>query len=283
MKGMEKVRVSPEDKQALEALKQHILREGGIDCAQYKENFLMRRLHMRMRATLSSDYLAYMKFLRRHPEEYRELVKELTINVTEFFRDAETWVAIKDRVVPDILESKLGRGLINVRAWSAGCATGEEAYSLAICCREAMRARKEFSRLAVKIYATDLDRDSLRTAKRGVYSKVATLPGVDIHSYFERAEGAFEVSEELKGIVKFEESDVMAPPRRRYLDLIVCRNLLIYFNKESQVRVLGIFRDCLREGGYLVVGRSEALLSSFARQFTPVFRRERIYRKEGEA
>ncbi len=271
-----------DDNEALDTLKHKILREGGIDCAQYKDNFLLRRLHLRMRATGSPDYLSYMRFLGRHPEEYRELVDELTITVTEFFRDPETWETLKDGVMPEILALKKEKGLSNVRAWSAGCATGEEPYSIAICFLEARRARKDFSGLNVKIYATDLDPESLKQARRGLYSKVSMLPGVEAQAYFRYMDGGFEAREELKRAVKFEEADIMAPPRRRFLDLIVCRNLLIYLNKEYQVRVLGNFYDSLRDGGYLVVGRSEVLLSSFASQFKPVFRRERIYRKEGK-
>ncbi len=271
---------SQNDKQALDTLKHKILREGGLDCSQYKDSFLLRRLQMRMRATGSEDYLAYMHFLRQHPEEYRELVDELTINVTEFFRDPDTWETLKDKVAPEILASKQARGLSNVRAWSAGCASGEEAYSLAICFLEAKRARKDFAGLNVKIYATDLDRESLAKARRGHYAKVSMLPGTDAQAYFRQADDGFAVREELKKAVKFEEADIMAPPRRRYLDLIVCRNLLIYFNKECQARILRVFHESLRAGGYLVVGRSEVLLSTFAQQFVPTYRRERIYRKE---
>jgi len=270
------------DDQALETLKRKILRESGIDCAQYKDNFLSRRLQLRMRATGSEDYTSYMHFLRRHPDEYRQLVSELSITVTEFFRDADTWEALKDQVAPEILASKQARGLSNVHAWSAGCATGEEAYSLAICFLEAQRPRKDFSGLNVKIYATDLDQESLKKARRGQYSKVSMLPGVEAQRYFRPLEVGFEVTEELKQAVKFEEADIMAPPRRRFLDLIVCRNLLIYFNKECQARILSIFHDSLREGGYLVMGRSEVLLSSYSREFVHVLRRERIYKKEGK-
>ncbi len=281
MKRMEKAGQHENDNQALDALKHKILREGGIDCAQYKDNFLLRRLQMRMRATGSADYTSYAQHLRRHPEEYGELVNELTITVTEFFRDPDTWVTLKDRVLPEMLAAKAERGLTGVRVWSAGCATGEEPYSLAICFREAQRARKEFFGLNVKIYATDLDRESLKRAKLGQYGKVSMLPGVDERAYFRRLDGVSEVKEELRQAIKFEEADIMAPPRRRFLDLIVCRNLLIYFNKECQARILRNFHESLRAGGYLVVGRSEVLLSAFAHQFAPVYRRERIYVKEG--
>ncbi len=281
MKGMERAGQRANNNQALEALKHKIHREGGIDCAQYKDNFLLRRLQMRMRATGSADYASYSQYLRRHPEEYGELVSELTITVTEFFRDPDTWETLKDRVLPDIMAAKAERGLTGVRAWSAGCATGEEPYSLAICFQEAQRARKDFSGLNVKIYATDLDRESLKRARLGQYGKVFLLPGVDERFYFRRLDSVYEVKEELRQAVKFEEADIMAPPRRRFLDLIVCRNLLIYFNKECQARILRNFHESLRSGGYLVVGRSEVLLSAFAHQFAPAYRRERIYRKEG--
>ena len=134
----------------------------------------------------------------------------------------------------------------------------------------------------MKIYATDLYRESLRKARRGQYGKVSMLPGVEGQRYLRPLEVGCEVTEELRQTVKFEEADMMGPPRRRFLDLIVCRNMLIYFNKESQARILSGFRDSLRDGGYLVLGRSEVLLSSFSREFVPVWRRERIYRKEGK-
>ncbi len=280
MEAMDNAGRPLKDNQALDTLKHRILRERGLDCSQYKDSFLLRRLQMRMRATGSEDYLAYMNFLRHHPEEYGELVNELTINVTEFFRDPDTWETLKDEVAPEILAAKQARGLTNIRAWSAGCATGEEPYSLAICFLEAKRARKDFDGLNVKIYATDLDRESLVRARRGHYAKVSMLPGVDAQTYFRHGDDGFIVREELKQAVKFEEADIMAPPRRRYLDLIVCRNLLIYFNKQCQARILRVFHESLRAGGYLVVGRSEVLLSSFAQQFAPAYRRERIYRKE---
>lgn len=257
-------------------------RELGLDVFQYKPGYLRRRIGVRMRATGCRDYLQYRNHLRRNPREAEFLVKDLTINVTEFFRDPDVFEALRERVIPEILQCKQGGYSQSVRVWSAGCATGEEPYSVAILFLEKME-ELGLDPARLRITATDLDPGALQKAKAGEYGEIKLLPGIEEEKYFTRSGDRRVVREEVKKCIRYMLLDVMKPPPLRHLDLILCRNVLIYFEKEQQVEILKIFNRCLRKGGFLVLGKSEAILGTGESGFESCVRTARIYRKIGPA
>jgi chemotaxis protein methyltransferase CheR len=260
-----------------------IFEHRGLDCKQYKPNYLKRRVSVRMRARDTLRYSDYLQLLKRDPEEYRSLLNDLTINVTEFFRDPDVYQAIRDKVLPEILEYKRAKRSNAIRIWSAGCATGEEPYSLAMLTHEYISRQKDSDFWMVRITATDLDENSLQTARRGYYPVVNVLPGDRTDRYFEAEGDGWQVRNEILHMVKFYRADLMHRPSHRFMDIIVCRNVLIYFEKEMQKKLLQFFHQSLRRDGFLVLGKSEAIVGTVGTQFDPYLRRERVYRKLEEA
>ena len=263
---------------ALDALLRFLREQLDLDFKQYKPNYLKRRIGVRMRATGCRDYLQYRQYVRQHPEECQRLINDLTINVTEFFRDPDVYEALRSTVIPEIICYRKQTCSFNLRAWSAGCATGEEPYSLSILFQEALKGQSGDDPWTLRITATDLDDKALLKAKEGRYEEVKLLPGIVREEYFESKGELFEVRDRVKRPVRFLLLDVMQPPPLRHLDLVLCRNVLIYFEKERQKTVLEIIARCLRPGGFLVLGKSEAIVGDS--DFVPYRRRERIYVKK---
>jgi len=268
------------DEQAFVLLKRRVRIDRGLDCEQYKENYLKRRVAVRLRATGAADYLEYLRVLKNDPKEYTRLLNELTINVTQFFRDKEVYLKIRDEVIPTLFRAKESIGSRTIRVWSAGCATGEEPYSLAMLIDYKLGA--EEGRWNVRILGSDIDLESVRAAKKGEYSKVDMLEGMDIREYFETADTprgrVYRVRERVKHTVKIEELNLLEDDQKRRFDLVLCRNVLIYFGRGVQRRIIeGIASKILHEG-YLVLGKSETLGQEAGSLFNPAFPRERIYR-----
>lgn len=260
-----------------------IFEHRGLDCKQYKTNYLKRRISVRMRARDTLRYIDYLQLLKKDPEEYRSLLNDLTINVTEFFRDPDVYLAIRDRVLPDVLEEKRAKRSNTIRIWSAGCATGEEPYSLAMLVHEYISRQKDSDFWVARITATDLDENSLKKARQGHYPVVNVLPGDRTDRYFVAEGDGWQVRNEILHMVKFYRADLMNRPSNRFMDIIVCRNVLIYFEKEMQKKLLQFFHQSLRRDGFLVLGKSEAIVGTVGAQFEPYLRRERVYRKLEEA
>lgn len=252
----------------------------GLNLRQYKPNYLKRRIGVRMRATGCSDYMQYRQFMKQNHEESRRLINDLTINVTEFFRDADVYETIRKQVIPQTVQYKRESRTCSLRVWSAGCATGEEPYSLAILFLHALSREKDPLSWTLRITATDLDDKALDKARAGVYEAAKVPAGLVLEDYFDRTGGRYVVKEEVKRPVRFLLMDIVKQPPLRHLDLILCRNVLIYFEREKQHRILEIFQRCLRPGGFLVLGKSEAILGTTESGLAPFSRRERIYRKE---
>ena len=268
------------DDQAFTLLKRRVRIDRGLDCGQYKENYLKRRVAVRLRATGTADYLAYLRVLKNDPEEYTRLINELTINVTQFFRDKDMYLKIRDEVIPTLFRAKEAIGSRTIRVWSAGCATGEEPYSLAMLIDYRLGA--EEGRWNVRILGSDIDVESVRAARKGEYLEVDMLEGMDIREYFETADTprgrVYRVRERVKRMVKFEELNLLEDKQKRRFDLILCRNVLIYFSRDVQIRIIeGIASEILHDG-YLVLGKSETLGREAGSLFNPAFPRERIYR-----
>ncbi|MDD3718247.1 MAG: protein-glutamate O-methyltransferase CheR [Actinomycetota bacterium] len=265
----------------LDMLLRQLHEDIGLNLKQYKPNYLKRRIGVRMRATGCSDYLQYRRFVKEHREEGKRLINDLTINVTEFFRDPDVYEAIRKQVIPAIMQYKRESRTSSLRAWSAGCATGEEPYSLAILFQHALESEPDPRSWTLRITATDLDDKALEKAREGRYESAKVPTGLAIEDYFDREGDEYVVKERVKRPVRFLLMDIVRQPPLRHLDLILCRNVLIYFEREKQQRILDIFRQCLRPGGFLVLGKSEAILGPSEGGLVPFSRRERVYRKEG--
>jgi two-component system, chemotaxis family, CheB/CheR fusion protein len=232
----------------------------GIDFTGYRRPTILRRLQRRMVVTKSALLEDYQRYLKRHPEEYQRLVSSFLIKVTEFFRDPEFFQALRERVLPDLITEARIRDQ-QLRLWSAGCATGEEAYSLAILVAEALGP--ELSEFTIRLFATDLDEQAAAFARQGVYP-AAALAGVPeelrarYFTHVDSASDTYEVKKVIRSLVTCGEHDLGIRPPFPHIDLVLCRNVLIYFTPAMQQRALSLFAYALRPGGYLVLGKAES-------------------------
>jgi len=248
-----------------------------LDLSQYKENCLKRRIDVRLRATGAQTYPEYMTVLKRDPSEYDRLLDDLTINVTQFFRDTETFKAIKNDVIPKIISVKKKQNKKIIRVWSAGCATGQEPYSIGILFNEVLG--RKISNFFISIYATDIDANSLKKARTAEYdNSVSEVEENILRKYF-RHDGKYKLNEEIKKMVKFKQHDLISDESLTHVDIILCRNALIYFSRELQQKLFKKFYEGLNKAGYLILGKTESLTGESARMFKQVNMRERIYQK----
>jgi chemotaxis protein methyltransferase CheR len=256
-----------------------VLHAGGIDIALYKDRSMLRRLGARLRAAGAADLGAYCRRLDADPEELRRLVEALTVNVSEFFRNPRTFRVLTREVLPVLVAQKRAQGGRSVRVWSAGCATGEEPYSLAITFSEYLGdALGEFP---VVIYATDVDGPSLAAARDARYRlpDVVRVPRLVLRRHFEPDGAGYRVRQTIRRMVHFRRHDLLAPFPFRRMDLAVCRNVFIYMTRPFQERVLAMLHEVLNPGGFLVLGKVEGLTGPARELFEVVNLAERIYRK----
>jgi chemotaxis protein methyltransferase CheR len=258
------------------ALKRYIGQTLKIQCSNYKEDYIKRRLLSRMRSTGTSTYDEYLRYLREHSPELENLRNALTINVTEFFRDADVYDLIRKEVFPALF-----KGRKTIRIWCAGCSTGEEPYSLAMILSEMIAVDKTISG---QIFATDIDEVVLKKAKEGIYSEKAMgkLSESQIHRYFTRLpDGTYQVKPHLQDLIRFRPHDLMSgQPISRFLDMISCRNVTIYFTEKQKDELARTFHTALVPGGYYVMGKTEYLGREVEGLFTPVNSIQKIYRKK---
>lgn len=253
-----------------------VLRIKGFDGQNYKLNYVKRRVAVRMRATKSGTYRDYFQFLTQNPEEATHLLDRLTIHVTEFFRDAEIYGALREKVILSLLGTAKNKRL---RVWSAACSTGEEPYSLAFLLSDLLGPHPEFS---FEILATDVDAASLRTARLGEYSRESgeKLPKKTLGKMF-RVEGAkFKVLPGLQKTIRFVQHDLLGPWPEGFseFDLILCRNLLIYLTAPQQQKLYENFSRVLNPEGFLVLGLTETLLGPARELYRCFDIRSRFYR-----
>jgi two-component system CheB/CheR fusion protein len=248
----------------------------GIDLHGYKPNTLARRIRKRMATIGVPTFAGYRDYLAGRQDEFGALFDTILINVTGFFRDPPAWEAVRTLALPEIVASRPAPDPI--RVWSAGCASGEEAYTLAMLFAEQLGLER--FRDQVTIYGTDVDEEALTTARRAVYSpgQVAGVPAELLERYFEPADGFYRFSPELRRQMIFGGHDLLGDAPISRVDLLACRNTLMYFNAETQARVLDRFHFALSEGGFLLLGRAESLMTQ-ADAFTPVDPRHRLSRK----
>lgn len=254
--------------------------ERGVDLSQYRPRYVERRVAVRLHNLGLNTYTQYANYLDAHPEEYQKLLSALTINVTQFFRDPTVYAVIRDTIVPEVLEQKKARKQRLIRVWSAGCATGEEPYSLAMAFLDGIE-RVKADQAILTVIGTDIDRDALAVAKRGEYP-LRNLHQIPHHlrtRYVERGAETFTMTPEVSRVVRFQYLNLFADAPIHGIDVIVCRNVFIYFNRDEQERMLAVFRQSLVRGGFLVLGRSERLATSMSQEFELVNARERVYRR----
>jgi two-component system, chemotaxis family, CheB/CheR fusion protein len=264
----------------LEILLDYLRRSRGFDFTGYKRTSLGRRIERRMQTVGADSYLGYLDHLEVDPEEFTHLFNTILINVTSFFRDPPAWEYLSAEILPKLAADK--RDDEPIRVWSAGCASGEEAYTLAMAIAEALGP--EVVRERVKIYATDVDEDALNEARQARYTDkhVDGVPPELLERYFERngqGDGqGYVFSKELRRSVIFGRHDLIQDAPISRIDLLVCRNTLMYLNSDTQSNVLARFSFALREGGYLFLGKAEMLLAH-SNLFTAVDLKRRVFRK----
>lgn len=261
-------------------LKKLIKSKLGFNCEQYKASHFKRRIDVRMRATGCVNYSDYIKVLNKDQLEYRHLKDALTVNVTEFFRNPDTYNVVEKELLPAIISLKSRTPLKSIRIWSAGCSIGVEAYSIAILLHRLLG--KDFKKYKISIIGTDIDENSLSKAREGIYSKL-DIKNVDdetIEKYFEASDGKYHVIDELKNITSFKKNDLISGTKLKGFDIIFCRNVTIYFEKELQEKLYYNFYEALNEGGFYVMGKTETLIGPAKDLFKPFSLKERIYHKE---
>jgi len=262
-----------QDEAGFERILEHLRQTRGFDFTAYKPTSLMRRVRKRMQSVEIGEFDAYLDYLEVHPDEFAALFNTILINVTSFFRDAEVWEALGTSVVAELVKADGP-----IRVWSAGCASGQEAYSAAIVLAEALGP--DAFRDRVKIYATDVDEEALAESRRAVYTakQIADLPAELVEKYFERNGGEhYAFNRDLRRSVIFGRHDLIQDAPISRVDLLLCRNTLMYFNSEAQARIMGRFYFSVNPGGHLVLGRAE-MLFSHAAMFQPVDLKRRIFR-----
>jgi two-component system, chemotaxis family, CheB/CheR fusion protein len=248
----------------------------GVDFSAYRRSTIERRVERRIALYHMSSIKEYEDYLRGHPDEVEDLYHDILIMVTEFFREAETFQALSDVILPRIVEEK--RNDDQVRIWVPGCATGEEPYSIALTLQKVMRQTGRD--LPVKIFATDISERDIARARAGVYgeNKIQTIPQEYRH-FFVESDGGYQISKTIRDMVVFARHDVTADPPFSQLDLVSCRNLLIYLGPAAQDRVIPVLHYALRPPGYLVLGPSESISGS-TDLFAPVDKKNKIFVKK---
>ncbi|CAM3731622.1 PAS domain-containing protein [Corallococcus sp. ZKHCc1 1396] len=261
----------------LEAILERVRQVRNFDFRNYKRATLQRRIERRMQATRCRSRSAYLALLERDPAEVTTLVSSMLIKLTCFFRDREVWQTL-EQSMGELIRQRPDKEL---RIWSAGCATGEEAYSLAIAAAEALGPGHPGPEL--KVFGTDVDEDAIATARRGIYSpeQLENVSPERLARFFVRTGNNYTVRKEIRRAVVFGVNNLVSDAPVSRIDILLCRNVFIYLDSDLQKRVLARFQFALRRNGLMVLGRSE-LIPFAARLFRPVDLSRRVYRKDGQ-
>ncbi len=269
-----------EDKnQVFQLLLDKIRNDRGLDFRHYHQGLLKRRVAIRLRAAKLNSYSDYLLVLMENPEEYDKLFETLCINVSEFFRDPEVWEAMQS-LFQNMIRHKKTEHNPSIRIWSAGCANGEEPYSIAIMLKEILLG--EYANCRIEIASTDVDPKCMKFAQKGVYLK-ASLKNVSkelLNKYFTPEEDGFKIKDEIKQLMNFSYLDLTSPELIKNTDIIFCRNVFIYFDNNLQKQLLIKFYNALRPKGYLVMGKSETLIHEAKEIFEGIDLNARIYRRK---
>jgi chemotaxis protein methyltransferase CheR len=257
-------------------LKQFIERTLGIQCSNYKEDYIRRRLLSRMRSSENETFGDYHRYLLATPPELENLRNALTINVTEFFRDNDVYEFMRKDILPSLFRKRK-----QLRIWCAGCSTGEEPYSLAMIISDLMLQNPGSS---ARIIATDIDKIVLAKAKDGIYTRKAMvkLSEAQVHRHFTSLpNGNFQVKPCLKEMIRFQPHDLMSGvPVSRWLDMVICRNVTIYFTEKQKDTLTKMFHGALVSGGFYIMGKTEYLGRAADALFAPHDSLQKIFKKK---
>jgi chemotaxis methyl-accepting protein methylase len=257
----------------------YIRRSKSIDLDSYRRTFVVRRLSGRLESVNAETGSAYMKVLRDDPSEFSRFLEALSINVTEFFRDPEVFELLQKDILPEFIRGKKAAGWRMMRVWSAGCASGEEPYSIAMMAREIVGEDPDFE---VIVHATDIDDAALKRAQEAAY-RSDSLENVDkkiLEKYFAPVYNeTYLLKEEIKKSVHFQKRNLISDPVLKHMDVVFCRNMMIYLSKKEKDVLINKFSEALNTGGYLVVGKVESVWNSSV--FEVVSTTNKIYRKKG--
>lgn len=270
--------LAPKTESAIEKICVLLRSQTGHDFSEYKRGTVYRRIERRMGLHQIDGIASYLRYMQENPQEATLLFKELLIGVTSFFRDVEAWDHLQKKALPLLFAERPGGGAL--RAWVPGCSTGEEAYSLAIAFKEAAAELRTGQTFSLQIFATDLHKDSIDRARQGSYP--STIAGAvtqeRLSRFFVKEERGYRVRQEIRESVVFATQDVIMDPPFTKLDILSCRNLLIYLSPELQLKLLPLFHYSLSPGGILFLGSAETL-GPVAGLFSPKSSRTRIYRR----
>ncbi len=280
------------DDQTFKLLLNKLKEKSGCDFSKYRQGTIKRRIYKRLLVSGIKDYKTYIELLEKDVEEYKKLVKDLTIKVSCFFRDPYVFEYIANIIIPKIIAYKEENHDHIIRIWSAGCAYGEEIYSIAILLKDYFKKKKrDINDYNIFLLGTDIDEEALIQAKKAVYEEEAILEVKKrfLNQYFIYKDGLYYLKEEIKSMVTFCYHDVtfskqFAPPSGVVCnyDLILCRNLLIYFDIPLQKQtILNLYRS-LNQEGFLVLGESESILNEFEQLFELIDNKAKIYQKKEE-
>src|SRR5579885_3519157 len=277
--GIELPRIEGKTEDVLRVILERVSRQASIDFRPYKTTTILRRIGRRMTVTHCQTMRDYAEYLEAHPEEVRELVKAFLINVTQFFRDPEAFTYIRNEILPRIIMQARERDRV-LRLWAAGCASGEEPYSLAMLLTDQLGA--ELPEWSVKIFATDLDEAAINFARHGLYSEtlLKTVPAEYRERFFEHFDQGYRISKTLRQMVIFGQQDLSRSAPFPRIDMVMCRNVLIYFTPELQEYVLNQFAFSLIPNGYLFLGKAETVRPTSS-YFELVNKHWKVYRRTG--
>ena len=250
----------------------------GHDFSDYKKNTVYRRIERRMAIHQIGRIATYVRYLQENPQEGELLFKELLIGVTSFFRDPAAWDQLQGEAIPALIVARPAGGVI--RAWSVGCSTGEEAYSLSIAFKETLEQLKPTRNYTLHIFATDLERDAIDKARQGFYPAniTADVSPERLRRFFVQEDNGYRVGKEIREMVTFATQNVIMDPPFTKLDILICRNLLIYLEPELQKKLLPLFHYSLNSGGVLFLGNAETV-GTFTDLFSPLHAKSRIFHR----
>ncbi len=270
--------LAEKDRSAFEKIAILLRSQTGHDFSLYKKTTVYRRIERRMGLHQIAELATYIRFLQENPQELQLLFKELLIGVTSFFRDPEAWEQMKEEVIPELFSGRAHNQPL--RAWVPGCSTGEEAYSLAIIFKEALEYITPAANFSLQVFATDLDRDAIEKARQGFYTAniVADVSPERLQRFFVQDEHGYRVGKEIRDMVIFAPQNIIMDPPFTKIDILSCRNLLIYLIPELQKKLVALFHHSLNPGGVLFLGSAETI-GVLTDLFEPLKGKARLYRR----
>jgi chemotaxis methyl-accepting protein methylase len=270
--------LAEKDQSALEKIVILLRARTSNDFTMYRRSTLYRRVERRMGIHRLSKIASYVRYLQENPQELDILFKELLIGVTRFFRDPAAWQALAKKALPKLLARRPAGGVL--RAWVAGCSTGEEAYTLAIVFVEALKQLKSAGNISLQIYATDLDKDAIDKARMSMFpeSIAADVSPERLAQFFVKEGNGYRVNKQIRAMVVFAPQNLIMDPPFTKLDILCCRNLMIYLTPELQRKLFPLFHYTLNPGGVLFLGSAESV-GGFANLFVPLAFKERIFKR----